>query len=54
MSRGAFYTCKGLFAINPEGNMSGINLNSEHSSGNHYAKTTLEKSNHVKLQFHKN
>lgn len=35
MCGGAFYTCKELFAIKAEGNMAGINLSNEHSSGNH-------------------
>lgn len=35
MCDGAFYMCRELFAIKAEGNMAGINLNSEHCSGNH-------------------
>lgn len=34
--------------------MAGINLNSEHSSENHYVKGTSAKSIYSKLQFHKN
>lgn len=54
MSDGAFQAYRELFTINSVENMAGINLNSEHSSENHYVKRTSAKSSYSKLQFHKN